>query len=48
MLCKIFEAEVRALEDVIIKELKAKSLASHVDNPNKVFKDVQKPKVYPV
>eukprot|EP00435_Cladocopium_sp_Y103_P039949 s1234_g10.t2 len=48
LLCHAFEAEVRALEDVLIQELKAKARAAHSDNPNKVFKDTQKPQVSPV
>eukprot|EP00435_Cladocopium_sp_Y103_P032826 s2207_g8.t1 len=47
-LCLAFESEVRALETVLIKELKAKVQQAHSDNPNKVFLDAQKPKVQPV
>ena len=47
LLCQTFETEVRALEEVLIKELKAKARASHENNPNKVFRDMQKPQVPP-
>ena len=48
LLCQTFETEVRALEEVLIQELKAKARASHEDNPNKVFRDMQKPQVPPI
>ena len=48
MLCTAFEAEVRALEDILIKEMKAKAQTSHADNPNKIFQDMRKPQVSPV
>ena len=48
MLSQTFEQEVRALEEVLIKELKAKARASHEKNPNKIFKDMQKPQVPPI
>ena len=47
-LCMTFEAEVRALEQVLIKEVKAKLQKAHAENPNKVFRDMQKPKVQPI
>ena len=43
-----FELEVRSLEAILQKEMAAKVRAAHKDNPNKVFKDIQKPKVQPV
>ena len=48
LLCKAFENEVRALEEVLIKELQAKARASHEDNPNEVVKDMQNPQIPPV
>eukprot|EP00435_Cladocopium_sp_Y103_P076071 s49_g75.t1 len=47
-LCFAFEVEVRALEKVLIKEMVNKAKQHHVDNPMKIFKDVQKPQVQPV
>ena len=44
---KTFEAEVQVLEEVLIQELKSKARASHEDNPNKVYEDIQKPQVPP-
>lgn len=48
LLCQTFETEVRALEEVLIKVLKAKARASHENNPNKVFRDMRKPQVPPI
>eukprot|EP00435_Cladocopium_sp_Y103_P039416 s683_g10.t1 len=47
-LCFAFEVEVRSLEQVLIKELKNKAKQAHEDNPQKIFRDVQKPQVQPV
>ena len=43
-----FEKEVRALEEVLLKEMRAKAKQAHGDNPNKVFQDIKTQKVQPV
>ena len=46
--CMAFEAEVRALKQILTREVKAKSQAAHRENPNKVSRIYKEPNAQPV